>query len=429
VTIKFNQLVKSVFVKGTIAGVITLGISKIFLFFIKLIVARLGANNLGIYYLFTSVFTSLATLTALGIPMSAGRYVSLYSAKKQTDKIYQIINGAVTLIVITGLFISLLLYLFPKPLFNLLNIPLVLIGYKWIGIILTAELILLLLKQIFFGLLKITLGYSLDNIEAIIRFSGIFILVSLYHQGINGALFGYSIGPIITLIIGITIFKYTTKTFTLRPKISRELFSYTWPVSISEILTALITTIPLIILKNTHGQIAVGYYAAAIAIASLLHLLPQIILPIFFPVINHCYGDNQSIIPTYRKTIIFLVSFLIPATLAVYIFSNFIINRLFGVGFLPAVNILKILAPAYSIYAVVVWPNRQILDMAGKTKSNLLLTIIRVILIILFTYLLIPKFGGRGLALALLIGWGTEGILCLYIILKNTNLLSNSFVD
>jgi uncharacterized membrane protein HdeD (DUF308 family) len=65
------------------------------------------------------------------------------------------------------------------------------------------------------------------------------------------------------------------------------------------------------------------------------------------------------------------------------------------------------------MYIVFVWYNRQLLDMAGLTRINLLLTAVRIIITLAVLFLSAPAVSGIHMAIAFGAGWFVEGVLCL----------------
>jgi O-antigen/teichoic acid export membrane protein len=180
----------------------------------------------------------------------------------------------------------------------------------------------------------------------------------------------------------------------------------------------------LVVLKSNSSFSEVGFYTVAISMAGLLFTIPQIILPVYFPILTKVYGSKKSIVIMYTNIIKLLGATIIPIGLTFGIFSSFFIRMFFGSTYLNTLTYLPILFIAYGFYAIIIWPSRQILDLVGHTKTNLYLTIIRSCVVIALSLILIPSFKSHGLAIAVASGWGIEGFLCVYYI-KQKRLLYN----
>lgn len=402
--------------KGAIVGIATLGSAKFFQFLIKLIISRLGVNELGIYYVVITTYTSIVTIATLGIPLGVARYVSYYLGKKDKNKIRFIVNAGLTIILIFGAITGASMIVGAHALAKQTGLINAAMFFRWLGIVITGSMTILVIRQALFGLLKFPLAYALENIESLIRLLAIYLGVVVMQHGIPGALAGYIFAVGCTVIIGYLLLQRVLQPYRYSFAFSRELTSYTWPVSLSEIITALTSALIVIMLNVSKGVIEVGYYAAAVSIASLLFLIPQIILPIHFPLITLRFSKNQSIRKQFVLVVFFLAIILIPSYIIMIAAGPLITRWLFGSGYLTSSTILQWIAPAYTIYALFVWPTRQLLDMAGFTKTNLALTAMRSCIIVSVVIMAIPSLGSMALSYALLSGWGIEAIVCLLLV-------------
>ena len=91
------------FITSISLGTIIVGASKLLSFVLKILVSKLGVTNFSDYYLSTSTFTGLTTITALGIPMSTTRYISFYRGKGKNDEVHGIITSAFTITVVSSI--------------------------------------------------------------------------------------------------------------------------------------------------------------------------------------------------------------------------------------------------------------------------------------------------------------------------------------
>ncbi len=408
---------KKLFIRGAAAGVLTLGFSKIFSFLLKLIIARFGSESFGLYTTATTTFTSAVTFLAFGFPMSVTRFVSLYNGSQQKEKLNNILSSALTMGMGTGIAGTIALFAwqihYPIP------------GLNTLAFVVVPAILILLIKHALFGMLASEKAYFIENFESVFRIAAISILLFLFSMQIKNLFIGYACAIVLTAYAAIVIFFKTLPQY--RPKLtwSAPLYSYTWPVGISELITSLTTAGTMIYFTAISGPQNVGLYAAALSLASLIHLIPQVIMPIFFPAITTAYGRGESIWHLYRRIVILLVATLIPLTALLNILGTILINSLFGSDYTDSVHIFTLLSIAYTLYAMFVWPNRQILDMMGKTKTNMVISLIRSCIIIACCAVLVPQWAGRGYGGALLAGWFAEGgttITVLYILKRRNSL-------
>lgn len=404
---KKGDLIAS-FITSISLGVIILGGSKLLNFFLKIIVSRLGVSDFGDYYLTTATFLGLTTVAALGVPMSVTRFISFLEKKHQPETTRTIITSALVIMSASSCVMGVILYIFADGIGALIQAEhaapyLRILSFGFIGSTIT-----LLARAILLGLLRIRLAYLTEAIDIVLRFIFTIIGVVALRWGVIGALIGYTTGTILAAIVNLFMLIKISVVKNFTPHISIGFFNFTLPVSLSEILTAATNIVLLYIIRAKGGGDAVGLYGAAISVAALIHILPQMMLSVFLPAASREHARNKPILPLYKSLMLWLgIAVLIPSG-TLLVFGSTIISALFGSLYKSAVDILIILVIAHAVYAIVAWPNRQLLDMAGHTRENLLLTALRISINIGVLFFSVKNISGLGLATAILWGWVGE---------------------
>ena len=406
---KKGDLISS-FVTSISLGALILGGSKLLNFILKILVSQLGVTNFGDYYLATATFLGLTTIAALGVPMSATRFISFLKGKNQSNAIHNIIFSATTAIGISSCVIGAILYTYADVIGTLLHAThtspyLRILSFGFIGSTIT-----LLVRGALLGLMRIRLSYLTEATEIGLRFVFTIIGILMLRWGVVGALIGYTMGTLGAALINAFILVKVSAIKHFSPQLSGRFLHFTIPVSISEIITAT-TNIGLLYIIRAKGDAdTVGYYAAAVSIAALIHVVPQMVLSVFLPAASRVYAQKKSVLPIYKVLMLWLgVVVLLPSAILI-VFGSTITLHLFGPSYSPANQILSVLVTAYAIYALISWPNRQLLDMAGYTKENLWLTTVRILINITALFFVAKNMDGFGLATAMLCGWIGESI-------------------
>lgn len=390
--------------------------SKILNLILKIIISHLGVVNFGDYFISTSTFTSLTTLTLLGIPMSTTRFISFYNGRKQHQKSGDLIASAILIVVISALVVSIALLMRTHDLALYLDSPQSEPYFRILSFGLISASLTGLIRAIYLGYIYIKAAYVTDMIELTLKFIFTLIGIWVYKLGVVGAVLGYTVGTMLGALVNtIGLFKFVN--IPLRsPRLSSQLIKYAWPVSLSEIITAISGTLLIFVVRIRGGGEQIGFYAAAVSIAALIHVLPQMILSVFLPVASTHHAKGKPINTLYMTLMMWLcVSVLVPVCI-IALLGPYFTTLLFGKSYTGAGTILRPLSIAYGLYALFVWPNRQLLDMAGFTKENLMLTILRTATSIITLLYIIPKISGVGLAESILIGWVVEAIACVYLV-------------
>ena len=406
---KNRELEKS-FVTSISFGTIIVGCSKLLNFILKILVSRLGVVNFSDYYLATSTFSGLTTITALGVPMSTTRYISFFVGKNRPKDAHNTITSALTITLLSSLIAAVALYAGAQYLSDAIGAPHATVYFHILSFGLVGATITLLSRAVFLGYKRIQLAYAAEAIEVGLKFIFTVTGILILGWGVFWALIGYAIGTIVASSINAIILINVTNIKHVTPKITSEFLRFALPVSASEIVTSAASVVLLYIVRLQSGAEMIGFYGAAVSIAALIHVIPQMIFSIFLPTASELYAQKKPILPIYKTLLLWLCIVVFLPGVVLFALSTHVTSLIFGHSYVSAAPILSILVVAYSLYTILVWPNRQILDMAGYTKENLCLTVLRVSVTIISLCVIFPEFSGIGLAKSMLLGWTGEAV-------------------
>ncbi len=403
-------MLEKAFITSISLGAVIIGGSKLLNFILKLLVSQLGVENFGDYYLAISTFIGLTTVAALGIPMSTTRFISFLNGQRNIKSIRNVISTAMIVIISSSLFMSGIVYGYADTMSALLDMPNAAVYLRILSFGFMGSSMTLLIRAVFLGYVRIRLTYVIEALEVTLKFLFTVGGLLVMQRGVLGALVGYVAGTLSASCINFFILANVSDLRKFTPRLSLGFLRFAWPVSASEILTAAANIILLYIVRIRGGGETVGFYAAAVSIASFIHMIPQMVLSIFLPVASTMFAQKKPVFPIYKTLIAWLgVVSLIPSFFIALLSPN-IISMIFGSSYKPAAIILTMLAMAYGIYAMIAWPNRQLLDMAGHTKDNLVLTVLRIVISMGAILFLQEEINGTSLAGAVLYGWIGESI-------------------
>lgn len=403
-----NSAIIQSFASSVLLGILVIGGSKLLNLVLKILVSQLGVSSFGDYYLVTATFLGLTTLAALGIPMSATRFISFLNGSRQTKAVGGIIASAITVILVTSLMVSFALYAFAETAADILGASHTAVYLKILSFGLVGSTITLLARAVFLGFIRIHLAYTTEAIEMSVKFISTVAVMLLFRKGVEGAIIGYTIGTFIAALINTMLLTKIVGIKRFTPQLSGGFLRFTLPVGASEILTATAGVALLSLLRIQGSAETVGLYAAAISLAALIHILPQMVLSVFLPAASHLYAQKKPVLPAYKTLLLWLgVVVLIPSAILLILGST-AITIIFGPQYLAASHTLSVLIIAHAVYAVAAWPNRQLLDMAGYTKENFLLTVFRVTISLFVMLVGGQELYSSHLATAILWGWVGE---------------------
>ncbi|MDN3547641.1 flippase [Mucilaginibacter aquaedulcis] len=175
-----------------------------------------------------------------------------------------------------------------------------------------------------------------------------------------------------------------------------------WPIILSGVIIIIYMRIDQIMIKQFLNEKAVGIYSAAVRIVEVWYFVPSTITVSLFPVLIKNKEDNNG----YYKTVLkmFRYLFLISFSISVIILftSEPLITLLFGKAYIAAAFALKI-----SIWTgvFVFWGvgAGNILVLENLNNHNLYKSLSSVFVNVGLNFVLIPKYGINGAAIATLI--------------------------
>jgi O-antigen/teichoic acid export membrane protein len=287
---KGNVYLKKRIVINGISSLLQVGITSITYFFLyKYLLNYLGADQLGLWSLIIAS-TSIASIGSFGVSGSAVKFIAGYTAKKENDKVVEIIYtgslvtaGFILIFsVIAYGIISMLLKSLVSP--ATLNTAYLLLPYAFISLITNT------IASMFLSTID---GLQLIYVKNIVlSFFSILFLVCAFlfvpHFKILGVAYAQAIQSGGTLIASIILVSYNVSDFSIfRWKFSKsafkELFSYGMKLQFMSISAMLFDPVTKFFLTKFAGLGIVGFYEMAnklvLQLRSLIITSSQVMVP------------------------------------------------------------------------------------------------------------------------------------------------------
>ena len=196
---------------------------------------------------------------------------------------------------------------------------------------------------------------------------------------------------------------------------ARQLLAYAAPISTYQLLNTLISRLDVISLGYFVGRApgvtlaTVGIYAAIVDTANGLRKVNQAFNPIFAPVVAGitATGDHMRAVHTYSRLAQWMLWILLPMV-TVMALAGGIILLVFGKSFQEGAPWLAIVALASATNAFFMLGETVI--MVQRPRLNLLHSCITATAAAVSLFLLIPRFGAIGAAIAILITYVVQGV-------------------
>lgn len=244
--------------------------------------------------------------------------------------------------------------------------------------------------------------------QAILK-SAISPLLVFLGYGALGAVLGYTFSFLTAGVIGLVtlyfiLFKDLRKTNPKRSSLSRTLkrmLRYGVPLSISSILAGFLVQLYGFMMAFYCSDTMIGNYQATTQFAVLLTFLTFPITTVLFPAFAKVNPENENKLlqTVFTSSVKYTAILLVPATMAMMVFSKPMISILFGEKWLYAPFFLTIyvISNLFAVFGSVSMSN--LLAGLGETKTMMKLGLLTLSFGIPLAFLLIPTLGIVGVIL------------------------------
>jgi O-antigen/teichoic acid export membrane protein len=198
--------------------------------------------------------------------------------------------------------------------------------------------------------------------------------------------------------------KFNIQNLTFKRETAISLLKDSWPLILSGIVVSIYMRIDQVMIKEMMNSEAVGQYAAAVRISELWYFIPIVITSSLFPTIINAKKQSEELYyERLQKLYDLMVCMAIAIALPMTFLSDWIIELLYGGQYNQAGSVLMIhIWAAVFVFLGVAFS--KYLTAENLTKKSFYRTLLGAILNVILNYILIPKYGINGAAIATLIG-------------------------
>ena len=411
--------------KTSVVVFVGLILSKIFTYVYRIVIARhFGPEIYGLFSLAVMILGWFVAFSSLGLAQGLLRYIALYRGEKKPNKIRFILKISIRTILFSTVISAIILFLLSEFIsINLFHNPDLIIFLRIFSILIPVNVFASIFLSVMRAYEKINWHTFIFNIlQNILKLTALIVLIILGFKT-NAVIFSYFLGILGVLIVSYFVCRYKIpeifKRYTLQKKIRknifRELFSYSWPVLFFGLLVGILYGIDSFVIGYFRNAIEVGFYNAAVPIALLLSITPELFMSLFFPLITKEYSKkNLLTIKQLSQQVgkwIFIIN--LPIFIIIILFPGIFISILFGKEYLVAENALRILSIGALFSSLTLVASNLIL-MVGKTKTILINLIGISIFNIILNIILVPRYGINGAAFSTMLSGIILGMLFLF---------------
>lgn len=397
--------------KTSVIVFIGIVLSKILGYVYRIIIARLfGPEEYGLFSLALMVLGWFSAFAALGLTEGVTRYSSVYQVNGRKDKLAYLLKFMSSMIILTTLFAAIVLFassdFISTQIFHDIDLSFYLKIFAFlipIGVF----------NHLFLGFIRshgLVGWYSfiLNILQNVVKVAFLILLIPLGSQS-TALVASYFLGIFSMLLVSYSVCKYKFpdifyKNFPKekeKQKIRSEVISYSWPLLLYGIVVNIFFWIDSFAIGYFENPGAVGIYNAAVPIAMLMGIAPELFMAIFLPLITKEYSKkNKKVIEELSKQVtkwIFLIN--LPILVMIILFPGALINILFGAEYLGAENSLRVLGIGTLIFSLNTVAH-NLISMTGKSKVILYNFLFASIANIILNFILVPKLGLLGAAIS-----------------------------
>lgn len=372
----------------------------------RLLVAHLGPKDYGLFALSLAVVGVVTTLTSFGLSGGVARYVPFFHGREEYGKLRGVILFALGAVAAASLVGMAGLLIMARPLSNFLTG-----GTEFRKVLLIIALAtpflatrpilmksLVTLHRIKFRVL------SRDLLENVVKL-GLTALFLLFGYGLLGAVWSYVLAVASSWALGLYLLERRVVpifTSAVAPVFQvGELLAFSMPLFFTYMLVPLQNWIDTFFLSYFRTMPEVGIYNVGLLLASLLALLPNLLLPAAYPHIINYYGrgEMEDAKMLARKVSRWVLLAVAPATLWLILVGHELLPLLFGSEYDDGISVVYFLAFGYFAVSMAL-PCRRILSMVKRTDLIFRVTVVSVVINVLGNLILVPRYGMLGAASA-----------------------------
>ena len=370
-------------------------------FVITVLLGRyLGAGDLGMYRMVSTIYGIVMLFAAIGIPAAIIKYVAEF--KDDRDKSDAIVSSGVITSLILGIVFSVLFYFLSYIFEGLFDMP----GLSGLLKILSPVFPFALVGGALLGLLNGRREMKRYGAATILQSVLMLVVsVSLIYCGFGVA--GVVIGVVVSsvgwcLYLLLITRDYFEITFEGYAKNTKTMLGFGVQIFGANAINMINYKADIILIGYFLTATDVGCYAVAVGLSKFFWLIPQAIQTITYPATSEYWANNNhSALQTMiDKSMRYTACVLLPIGLGVGFFAEEIITLVFGEGFSYAVLPLQILLIGTIINGAVQRPIGSILYSIGRPDLNLRIFIAAAMVNIILNILLILYLGICGAAVA-----------------------------
>ncbi len=371
----------------------------------------LGPEGYGLVGLTTPFQGIFQVLSAGGFPPAISKFVAQHNAVGETDMARQVILTSLKFMMVAGTLFGILIFFSADWIANFyFHKPAMIYPLQAVALITPFSVIVGALRGAFQGVYKMELVVASRAVEQVfmISMAVVFVSIGFYAAGaVLGTAFGFIASSIVSLIllkkyVWVHFPKPVTK-ISLKDELMllKTLLVFSIPVAITALSEMAIYDVgPLVIGRYLPAQDA-GYYTTADPIARLPLIISLSVAAVILPAASEAASlKDQRLLENYiTQSYRYVVLLVFPLCVGIAIFAQPLLSLLFGPAYIFGASALSILVVGMTFYTLFM-VSSSIIQGIGYPRLPMIVLIIGTVINIVLNFLMVPRYGIVGAAVA-----------------------------
>ncbi len=355
----------------------------------------LSPEEYGVYGVVIQVMTALNMIHYVGVPQAVSKYIAQDESRADA-----ILRSGLVLQVSSTLGIAVVFFLLAQPVARLLNDDALTPYIRTSALVLVPYSVMTLYMTGYYnGLHQFKRQALMNIVYSAAKTVSVIGLVYVFH--VYGAIIGFVVSPMVGLLVGVRLPRFTGERFPYRP-----LIRFSAPLILFSVLSTLQLSADLFFVKALLPDAAEsGYYTANQNIARIPYFaftgLAFVLLPLISRSVSRDHVEQTR--ELIRQSMRYVLLLLVPSTLLISATSAQILQILYGDAYAPAAGSLSLLVAGLG-FVTVFGLLSNILSGAGRPRLPMTLAGLGLLITALTCSVLIPWLGLSGAALATALG-------------------------
>jgi len=399
-------------IHSTVILFIVILIASFVAYLFRIFLARnFTVSEFGSIYSIMAFFGLFAIIQDFGLSTALAKYISEFKAKKQLKRIKTIILSSFVFLLCSTTIFGIIFIIFSDFLANnFFHNPSLAIYIKVYSISIMLSPSLTIFKAIFQGYQNMFYFSLVDLLQT--SFILIFTLIFLsFNLGLMAPFLSYIVMYIISILFYIIFIKKIFPSFwkikcNFEKSIHIELIKFSLAVIFTSVAGIIFNYTDSAMITYFRTLNEVGLYNASYPTAKILWMLSGALTLILLPLSSELWAKKDIFRLKEGIKLLYKYSFIliIPISLVFFVFPEFILSFLFGLSYIEASNVLRLLSIG-TIFYVIFQINNSILIGIGKPEQVSKVMLFAAFLNLVGNFFLIPKCGIIGATTATIISF------------------------